>query len=586
MNRVPEIFEIDVQNWVGAKSFQKGYRYFEDEAILNPRRRGNSLIAECQGTQPAPYRVEIHLSPEGILEGSCTCPAGEGGHCKHAAALLLTWLHEPEMFVEVPELEPLLEKRTKGELVTLIQQMISRYPDLEQLLELSALGNIAPGEMVPAESISQQVHRAFSSAGGEMGGDNARVAENLQPILDLGEELIDREDINNAAVVYRTLIDTMLTYEDCLYSDEGGDLGQVLAECEQGIEECLHSTRDPGLREGLLRTMFDLFVWDVQAGGLGYADETPSILTSQSTADEKERIAGWVQADLPAGEDWKSDHQRHAFGGLWLGLMGDEIDDETYLSICRKTGRTRDLTDRLLGLRRVDEALEVARSASDGEITRFADLFEKHDYTDLAVKLVKERPNSESHVALLEWLKEYALMHDQPEEALRLAESLFWQAQSLENYYALLEAAAVTGEREGVRSRVLERLEAAGNFSLLVEIYLLENEIDLALAALERVNPDIWWGRLAGLRRQVAQAVEVSRPREAIRQYLLLAEALIRQRSRGSYAEAAQLLLQVRKLYHGLGEEDRWQQILQGLRLEYRRLPAFIDELQRSGLLT
>jgi uncharacterized Zn finger protein len=82
----------------------------------------------------------------------------------------------------------------------------------------------------------------------------------------------------------------------------------------------------------------------------------------------------------------------------------------------------------------------------------------------------------------------------------------------------------------------------------------------------------------------VAQAVEIPRPREAIRQYLLLAEGLIEQRSRGSYAEAARLLQQVRKLYHGLGEEDRWQQIISGFRQEYRRLPAFIDELRRAGL--
>jgi uncharacterized Zn finger protein len=59
MDRVPVIVEVDVQNWVGIKSFQKGYRYFEDEAILNPRRRGQSLIAECQGSQTTPYRVEI-----------------------------------------------------------------------------------------------------------------------------------------------------------------------------------------------------------------------------------------------------------------------------------------------------------------------------------------------------------------------------------------------------------------------------------------------------------------------------------------------------------------------------------------------
>jgi hypothetical protein len=585
MNRVPEISEFDVQTWVGARSFQKGYHYYEDETILNPRKRGKRLIAECQGNQPTPYRVEIRLGPEGILEGSCTCTAGEGGHCKHAAALLLTWLHEPEVFVEVPELEELLDSRSKDELIALIQQMVSRHPDLEQMLELSALSSLAPGEPVPAQRIAQQVHWAFSSTGGEMGGDNAKVAANLQPILDMGEELIDRADIENAATVYSTLIDCMLTYEDCLYSDEGGDLRQVLAECEQGIEECLRSASDAELREQLLHALFDLFVWDVQAGGLGYADESPSILTRQATTEEKQKVAGWVQAELPSGDDWDTEHQRRALGGLWLDLLAENLDDETYLQICRETGRTRDLTDRLLSLGQVDEALATARAASNIEITRFADLFEKHDYSELAVQLVKERPNSETEIPLLEWLKEYALIHNQPEEALRLARQLFWQAQSLENYYALLEAAEVTGEREMQRTQVIDRLESAGNFSLLVEIYLLENEVDLALAALERVNPDIWWGRMAVLRRQVAEAVELPRPREAIRQYLLLAEELIRQRNRGSYAEAARLLLQVRKLYRGLGEEERWRQILQGLQQEYSRLPAFIDEMRRAGIL-
>jgi uncharacterized Zn finger protein len=86
------------------------------------------------------------------------------------------------------------------------------------------------------------------------------------------------------------------------------------------------------------------------------------------------------------------------------------------------------------------------------------------------------------------------------------------------------------------------------------------------------------------LRRQVAQAVEIPRPREAIRQYLLLAEELIDQRTRGSYADAAHLLLQVQKLHHGLGEENRWGQIFQSIRLKYHRLPAFMDELRRAGL--
>ncbi|RPJ42188.1 MAG: hypothetical protein EHM21_13130, partial [Chloroflexi bacterium] len=373
MDRVPLFLEIDIQNWVGTKSFQKGYRYFEDQAILNPRQRGQSLIAECQGSQPTPYRVEIRLSPEGIAWGSCTCPAGEGGHCKHAAALLLTWLHEPETFVEVPELDKLLENRSKDDLISLIQQMVLRHPDLEQMLELSALSTKAPGEPISAELITQQVRRAFSSGGSDSGGDNALIADNLQPILDLAEELLDREDVLNASTIYQTLLENMLSYDDCLYNDEGGDLGQVLAECEQGIEECLEATQRPvvdtdgqhytGLRRELLHTLFDLWLWDLQAGGLGYADETPSILTGQSTLEEKQQIAEWVQAELPEGEDWDEGYQRRALGGLWLALMAGQLDDETYLRICRRTGRNQDLIDRLLHLGRVDEALSAARQA-------------------------------------------------------------------------------------------------------------------------------------------------------------------------------------------------------------------------------
>jgi uncharacterized Zn finger protein len=161
-----EIRESDIQKWVGNTAFQRGYLYFEDEMILNPRRRGQSLIAECQGSQPAPYRVEIRLGAEGILDGSCTCPAGDGGHCKHSAALLLTWIHEQEFFMEIPELEQVLEERSKEDLISLIREMVTRHPDLEQLLELSALSNLPSGEILQPDLVAQQIRRAFSSAGG------------------------------------------------------------------------------------------------------------------------------------------------------------------------------------------------------------------------------------------------------------------------------------------------------------------------------------------------------------------------------------------------------------------------------------
>jgi uncharacterized Zn finger protein len=584
MVRIPEIKESDIQQWVGTAAFQRGYRYYEDEAILNPRRRGSRLISECQGTHPEPYRVEIQLGPEEIALGSCTCPAGDGGHCKHAAALLLMWVHESQMFTEVPDLDVLLENHSKAELITLVQQMVARYPELEQLIELSALRSLSSDEKIQSDLIAQQIRRAFSSAGGE-NGDNARIAENLQPILDLAEDLADREDVRNAATVYETLLEGILSYEDCLYHDEGGDLGQVLAECEQGIQSCLENTRDPVLRQSLLHCLFDFYIWDLQAGALGFGDETPAILLAVATPDEKKQIAEWIQNELPDGSDWSEDYQRRTMGGLWLALLGGQIEDDDYLRICRDTGRSYDLIDRLLSLGRVDDALAAAREyGGSNNITAIADLFELHGYPNLGYEIVKGWPNSEAEAHLLEWLRLYAIRQHQPEEALRLAELLFWQSQTLENYHALIEAAATLNKREEVRRRVIQRLENAGNFSLLVEIQLLENNVDLALASLDRVNPDIWLERLSMLRRQVAKAVENPYPQEAARQYLILAEELIQQHNRSSYAEAARMLQQVRSLYHDLGENERWENMISTLRQGHRRLPDLIDEFHRAGL--
>jgi len=79
-------------------------------------------------------------------------------------------------------------------------------------------------------------------------------------------------------------------------------------------------------------------------------------------------------------------------------------------------------------------------------------------------------------------------------------------------------------------------------------------------------------------------AMEGPRPHEAVRQYLLLARGLIDQRSRSSYAQAAAILQRIRSIYQGLGEESGSDRILQDLRSEYHRLPAFLDELRRAGL--
>ena len=83
---------------------------------------------------------------------------------------------------------------------------------------------------------------------------------------------------------------------------------------------------------------------------------------------------------------------------------------------------------------------------------------------------------------------------------------------------------------------------------------------------------------------KVAQAAEESRPRDAIRLYMVEVERLIAARGRGSYANAATYLLRVRAVHEQMGEEKAWQTLIADLREKNRRLPAMQDEFNQAGL--
>jgi uncharacterized Zn finger protein len=132
----PKLSIKDIQAWVDPASFRKGEAYFRQYAIMEPRRQGMTLKARCSGSSAPSYRVEVALDEEGIVGAECSCPVGASGHCKHIAALLLTWLDNPESFAQIADTQTTLEERSKPELIALVRQMLQRYPDLEFLLEI------------------------------------------------------------------------------------------------------------------------------------------------------------------------------------------------------------------------------------------------------------------------------------------------------------------------------------------------------------------------------------------------------------------------------------------------------------------
>ena len=592
MTDLPQLTESDVRRWIGERSFGRGRGYFRGGYILNPRRQGDTLKARCLGSRPQPYHVEVTLGQEGIVAGECSCPVGRGGHCKHAAALLLTWLHQPEAFLGIEELEAALNRRSKAELVVLIRRMVARYPDLETLLELPIVGEAEAPPPVDAGVIRRQASSAFYGVGYDKWGATYGIAQRLLELVEIGDDYAEREGWRDAATIYQTVAqETLDNYG--MVQDEEGDLNGVVNGCVEGLGECLKATEDPIQREAILRALFDVYRWDVDFGGIDMGYQAPSIILEQATPEEKQQVAGWVRGALPTGDSWSVNYHRQVYGGFLLSLEEDGLDDEAFLRLCREMKRWRDLTDRLLALDRVEEAIAVAREVGDYDLLRLADIFVSHSHADLAEDLIRERARTSQACPegparrdsrLIVWLKERAQERGDLEEALALAKTLFWQRPAVTGYQELRDLSRPLERWEKLRTAILARLADERQYHLLTEIHLEEGEVDRALETVEQVRGSAWgWGG-GQLSIRVAEAAEESRPRAAIRIYVERAERLITARGRGNYATAATYLVRVRDLYHRLGDPETWQALIADLRERNRRLRALKDELHKAGL--
>lgn len=564
--------------------------YYRNGYILRPRRQGMLLKAQCLGSRPTPYRVQVTLNAQGIVMATCSCPVGYA--CKHTVALLLTWVHKPDAFTQEDTLDAALEKRDKAELIALIKKMLDRVPELEDLLQIQALGETVPTQQISPDPIRRQVEKAMRSGRGEW-GDGYAIANTLNEIIGIGASYAAREDWRNAAVVYATAAQAILDDYESVYDDEGETLAPV-NDCITGLGECLEHIEDEDVREGILHALLSVYRWDVNLGGVGVSDEVPVIFDTQLTPEEKQVVAEWVRELLASfggsGTDFHSNWQHQHYGGLLLDLEADTLDDEAFLRVCRETGRIHDLVERLLELDRVEEATQVAESSSDYDLLSLANRFVTHQQDAVILRLMRARAVNSQDSRLKAWLRDYARTHNHPEEALALTEELFWVRPSLEVYQELQKLAGPLQQWEALRARILEPLEQDTQYgSLLVECYLFENEVGLAIETFKQTekNRAATWGRHnygSPLCIRVAQAAENDFPWDAIDFYMRTVFFLIDTRGRGSYATAAQYLLRVRELYKRLGNPGRFTSILQNLRDANKKLRALKEELDKAGL--
>ena len=120
MSDRPKITLQQIHGRASEQSFSRGENYYNTGAITDTVRRGDEIEARCHGSYPEPYRVWAKLNDSEIAATSCTCEYDWGGDCKHIVAMLLTYMHDPDLFEERLTLQDALLSRSKEDLVDII----------------------------------------------------------------------------------------------------------------------------------------------------------------------------------------------------------------------------------------------------------------------------------------------------------------------------------------------------------------------------------------------------------------------------------------------------------------------------------
>lgn len=563
--------EDEARTRVGARALDRGKLYQLAGALFDLRREGEDgqvFTARCEGSGAEVYRVRARRAGPSMIEAHCSCPVGDTGACKHAAALLLEVLSDPAAFCVIEPLAALCERAGGGPLAVAIEDLVARVNELEPSVRQAIYD--ALGERPMGVDRSRDPRVAVGEAFRAHAGDSAaaiEVSHALAPVLTRARTLALSGDWSGASQVLRAL-STGIMARVRRFEDLDGALRDLAHTALEAQGRVLASTRDVDARACARDALFDAYRYDAENGTV--FGRVAGIVIAER-ADEHDRAAlGQSARRASEGlEVWA----RRVFEGALVDIEGDSLDDEVFIERCREAKRPRELILRLLQRNRVEDA--VSESSKMGEVA-LVEALERCDEMDCgpAAEALAERLSDTNKHRVLAWWRDRLIARGDV-RAWEASAKLFLSRPDRLVWRSLR---AEAGERwEGLRESLLQSLaKRAGG--PLVEALIDEGFIDRAIDAAQLIH-----GASAHeVRVELAERVAKERPLAAAELLRAQAEALIGLRGRSNYREAARLLRRARELYESVHQRGLWVAYAESLRARARELPALKEELSAA----
>jgi uncharacterized Zn finger protein len=584
MANLPKLKTSDIRRLASSESYSRGEDYYESGAVISTIRRGNTIIAEVEGSQYEPYTVSIVWDKGGIKDTECTCPYDWGGICKHIVAVLLTYLHNSKTIVEKPGPAELIESLTHDDLRSLFTRLLEHHPELldwvESECEVKKTKTRKPRSRkttLDAAPFQKQVQHIFQrSEFHDSYHGLSDILHQLEEIRKQAIEFLNHDDGKNALTILLTLAEEVAENFEMVY-DHDGDLFEFIASLKFALVESILSIElSSADREEVIEKLEK-----IQSFLADYGHETDLEIPVLAAKE------GWKADDVVQEEISGEDEEEKEWEREWLpsppsladaklNILNRRGEHDEFLSLALQTEQHRRYTLKLIELNRIVEACEYAlrnlKTAEDAfEVGK--SLREKGEM-EKAIQ-VGERglalPGSKH--SLGKWLGEIAMGTKNPALALKSEIASFESLASLESY-KLIKGLAQDSWKT-VKPRLIKTLQKSYDHDVLVDVYLYEGEVEKAIKLAEKDPQDY------SLVEKVAEAAIETHPDWVIRTSGKQAESLIAKTQSKYYVAAIRWLEKAKKAYRKKGEKKAWEKYLSELRKKYPKKRAFIEMLKK-----
>jgi hypothetical protein len=201
-----------------------------------------------------------------------------------------------------------LEQREKPELIAIITHMLCQEPELHWLLKTPLPTASSQQSSRDPEVYRQQVLAAISAGDYQRKRKRGEVERRLTAIKTIADEFAAQENYAAALTIYEVLVSEVIEhFHD--YRDEYVAFSVILMGCIDGLDSCFAGEEDnPEMRLRVLRTLFAIYRFYTDSG-MDLDEDIAGLLVGNTSPEERQVVAGWVQDALKQKAIWSSDER-------------------------------------------------------------------------------------------------------------------------------------------------------------------------------------------------------------------------------------------------------------------------------------